>query len=228
MNTSLLPEQAYQILRSTGESRSTSEELAARIEREIAHGSDVLRWVLTLDPDASAELQVAALLHDAERIANLDTDTGFQGDRNSPEYEQYKRDHALRSATLAVERLTLMGVNPVVVARVAFLIAYHDHTGSEVEELADPDLNTLVAADSFSFFTSIASDMLAREGEERLQKKVYFMVEKMPVFLRKLLAEQDFTDPKHGLDPAAAEVIERVKRLVTSQFSISILSEDLR
>ncbi len=214
-----LVEQANQVLDNSFKNRSIlPEKVVARLEREVAHGHDVQKWVKTLNPKASDELLVAALLHDVERIINLEHDSGFTGDRNSSAYADHKKQHALRSAAYVTEQLTTIGLPFAQIVRIALLITHHDDTGSEVEKINDPDLNTLVAADSFSFFTSIAPDMLAREGEARLADKVYFMVEKMPTFLRKLLQDQDFTEAQHGLIPAQAVIIERVKNNVLAQF----------
>lgn len=209
---------AHDILKKTADVRLSEKEIGARIEREVAHGFDTQRWVLILNPSASDELLVAALLHDVERIVNLELDKGFSGDRGSVEYQIYKKNHALRSAAFVNEELISMGIPVPQVLKISLLISHHDDNGSEVEEHNDSDLNVLVAADSFSFFTSVAPDMLAREGETRLQDKIYFMIEKMTPSLRNILWQQDFRDQKHGLDSSAAEVIEKIKEEVLSSF----------
>ncbi len=214
-----LTHQAALLLEKTSESRDGEKEISARIAREVAHGYDVQRWAKILDPQASDELLAAALLHDVERIVNLEQNKAFGGDRNSPEYKAHKRQHAQRSASYVSEQLSALGIPSEQTIKIALLIAHHDDSGDQVTQINDPDLNTLVAADSFSFFTSVASDMLVREGESRLADKVFFMVEKMPVSLRQLLREQDFTDPSHNIDPELAIIIESVKTTVLLKFT---------
>lgn len=165
-----------------------------RQQREYGHAEDVANWIDTLSPDASAELLMAGWLHDSERLVDFDGTTGFKGDRSSPAYLEHKKGHAKRSAELAQKMLgELRWLGNI--ERVYFLILHHDDTGVEIEQLGDEELTTLAAADSFSFFTYIAPDMLQREGEQRLQDKANFMVDKMSARIRGLLSNQRLADP---------------------------------
>lgn len=168
---------------------NTLPEIQTRQERELGHATDVTNWITLLSPNASAELLMAGWLHDWERLVDFDGATGFKGDRNSSEYLKHKKDHAKRSAELAetvLQRQNWLGD----IDRVKFLISHHDDTGEEIERLGDEELMILAAADSFSFFTYIAPDMLEREGEARLQDKANFMVNKMSPQIRELLRNQ--------------------------------------
>ncbi len=138
----------------------------------------------------SQELQLAAIFHDIDRVVTPGVGGGFKGDRKSIAYENYKKSHARRSAGYIIPLLTKEGISTKSLKRVAFLISHHDDTGNEVEELNDKELNILVAADSLSFFSSIAPKLYEKEGEARLKDKVRFMIEKMPKFARELLASQ--------------------------------------
>jgi ribosomal protein S27AE len=154
---------------------------------EYRHGNDVLSWVQRLSPRATLPLQLAALFHDIDRVVTPGKGGGFRGNRNSAAYALHKKQHAQRSAVFIGPRLREIGFVSRVVERALFLIRHHDDTGEEVEVLRDPDLNTLVAADTFAFFTSIAPKLYATEGEARLRDKVRFMVDKLPDDARLLL-----------------------------------------
>jgi len=161
----------------------------------MGHAEDVFNWITVLSPTASVELLMAGWLHDCERLIDFEGTTGFKGDRNSPEYLEHKKNHAKRSAELAKTMLQKFNWQDESINRVCFLILHHDDTGEEIDRLGDEELTILAAADSFSFFTYIAPDMLAREGEARLQNKADFMVGKMSPRIRRLLGNQQLTDP---------------------------------
>lgn len=176
------------------------------LNTEFRHAVDILAWVRKLSPDPSLELQTAALLHDSERWTNTAASSGFQGDRQSPEYLLHKKEHGKRSAASADIILEHTDIQPESRERVRFLITHHDDTGEEIARFHDPELELLAAADSFSFFTSIAPTMLAREGEARLTKKIIFMVNKMPPILREILRDQSFDNPT--IDAIKSSVLE--------------------
>ena len=74
--------------------------------------------------------------------------------------------------------------------------------------LNDIELNALVAADSFAFFTSFAQKILQDEGEERLRDKIKFMVQKMPAELQKILRQHQLNDPR--FEVLKDEVIDKL------------------
>ncbi|MFH0749918.1 MAG: DUF4202 family protein [Candidatus Gottesmanbacteria bacterium] len=177
------------------ESPQAGSEIKTRQERELGHAADVANWIIILSPDATLDLQVAGWLHDCERLVDNEGTVGFKGDRTSPEYLAHKKGHAKRSADLAKVMLQRFGFSASNIDRTYFLILHHDDTGEEIDKIGDEELTILAAADSLSFFTFIAADMLQREGESRLQDKANFMVDKMSSGIRKLLGDQQITDP---------------------------------
>lgn len=189
------------------ENRHREAEIMQGIDGEKKHALAVLSWVRKINPNPSPELEVASLFHDVDRIVTPSVGGGFKGERNSQEYEEHKKAHARRSAAYITPLLAQEGLPQESVDKVRFLITHHDDTGKEVESFNDPDLNTLVAADSFAFFTSIAPKLYMAEGEERLKDKVKFMVEKMPQFARNMLEEQKLEN----------DVFERVKNQILSE-----------
>lgn len=191
--------------------RHRDAEIMQGIDGEKEHALAVLSWVRKINPNPSPELEASAIFHDVDRIVTPGVGGGFKGDRNSPEYEEHKKAHARRSAAYITPLIAQEGLPQDSVDRINFLITHHDDTGKEVESFNDNDLNTLVAADSFAFFTSIAPKLYAAEGEARLKDKVRFMVEKMPQFARNMLAEQTLDN----------EVFERVKNQALSDLKQS-------
>lgn len=165
------------------------------LARELIHARDVRRWLLIINPQASFEVRIAALLHDCERLTDRGEEQArFKGDRSSETYLEHKRNHAARSATLAGKMLTQNNIETSVILRVCWLISHHDDTGEQITTINDPELSELAAADTFSFFTSIARNMLDREGPERLTDKIRFMVGKTPPHLRLRLANIAISD----------------------------------
>jgi hypothetical protein len=178
------------------------------LEGEQAHAFDVLAWVRKLRPDAPSPLCLAALFHDIDRVVTPNVGGGFKGIRRGPEYALHKKRHANRSAAFIAPLLRERGFSSGIVDRALFLIVHHDDTGEEVAALADADLDCLVAADGFAFFTSIAPALFAAEGETRTRDKIRFMVEKLPESARLLLRE-------HRLQ---REVFERLKTEVIAEY----------
>jgi hypothetical protein len=175
-------------------SPQTEGEIKTHQEHEQGHAADVVNWITILSPSVSVELLMAGWLHDCERLVNFDGSYGFKGDRNSQEYLKHKKDHAARSAHLAQDMLQKSDWPVASIDRICFLVLHHDDTGEEIDQIGDEELTILVAADSFSFFTFIAPSMLREEGENRLQDKANFMVDKMSSGFRKLLSGQQIDD----------------------------------
>lgn len=154
------------------------------VEGEKLHALDVLAWVEKLAKKPSVALKLAALFHDIDRIVTPKAGGGFKGKRNSKEYFQHKKRHAARSANFIIPLLKKIAVSDNILKKTKFLILHHDDTGEEIVKLKNSDLNYLVAADSFAFFTSIAPKLYEIEGEEKIKDKIKFMTEKMPEFAR--------------------------------------------
>ena len=175
---------------------------------EEAHALDVLTWVQKLRPDVSVSLGLAALFHDIDRVVTPNAGGGFKGTRSGPEYARHKKEHAGRSAAFIAPLLRKCGFSAEIVDRAVFLIVHHDDLAEEVAAIGDSELDCLVAADSFAFFTSIAPKLYEAEGESRTRDKIRFMIEKLPDNARILLREQHLS----------SEVFERLKAEVISEY----------
>lgn len=159
------------------------------IEGEKLHALDVLNWAEKLSRHPSLPLKLAALFHDIDRVVTPKVGGGFKGERNSPAYFEHKKKHAKRSADFIISILRKLIPDNDILKRTEFIIIHHDDTGDEVKTLDDPELNNIVTADTFSFFTSVAQKLYDAEGEERILDKIRFMVDKIPHVTRVKLWE---------------------------------------
>lgn len=170
-------------------SRSRDAEIMQGIDGEKEHAKDVLSWVEKLTDNPSLALKVAALLHDIDRVITPNVGGGFKKDRKSKEYEVHKKNHAKRSVDYISAKFRYNEIEPQFIERVGFLILHHDDLREEIEPFNDKELDVLVAADSFAFFTTVAPKLYKAEGEERIKDKIRFMIKKMSPWAQKLLRE---------------------------------------
>ena len=162
------------------------------VDGEERHAMEVLNWASRLCPNGSLPLRLAAIFHDVDRIVTPGKGGGFKGDRTSEAYHDHKKQHAKRSVDFIMPLLRRRTLQTGILERTAFLIAHHDDPGKDVEALDDPELNVLVTADTFAFFTTIGPRLLSAEGSERTKDKIRFMIEKSPRATRDLLGSQTF------------------------------------
>lgn len=180
------------------------------VEGERRHGLDVLHWVEKRNNRSPVPLKIAALFHDIDRVVTPKFGGGFKGKRNTKAYKLHKTMHAKRSADYTIPVLRKNGFSEDILKRVEFLILHHDDTGSKVEKMKDQELDCLVAADSFAFFTTIAPKLYKAEGIKRIKDKIAFMVEKMPSATRRLLK-------KHRLQN---KIFEKLKNEAIRDFHV--------
>lgn len=135
------------------------------LRADYRHALDVWQWVLRLDPEAGAAVQLAALFHDVERIF---TEADSRGEQAVVDYDDYKARHAERSALVTEEVLREQGTPAELRTRVAELIAGHDQPGrvdgAEGELLED--------ADALSYFSLNSSGYLNYYGAEQARRKI--------------------------------------------------------
>jgi hypothetical protein len=130
------------------------------VRADWEHAVDTWQWVLRLEPEASAEVQLAALLHDVER---LESEADARIEHLAPDYQGFKDAHARRGAELV---RWLLSEGPWDVDRVVALVADHERAGD------DPERTLLVDADVLSFFGLNCAGYLANFGPDATGKKV--------------------------------------------------------
>lgn len=138
------------------------------LRADYRHALDVWQWVLRLDPEAGAAVQLAALFHDVERIF---TEADERSEQAVADYDGYKARHAERSARVTEEVLREQGAPEDLRSRVAELIAGHDQPG-RVDRRVGADGELLEDADALSFFSLNSSGYLKYYGAEQARRKM--------------------------------------------------------
>ena len=135
-------------------------------EYEISHGEKVLEHVLELNPQASSELQIAAMAHDIER--GYEAKNRLTRDQFSNDYDAYKAAHAKRGAEIIFKILHEYNfLSDEFINKVAYLMTNHEVGGDE-------DANDLRDADSVAFMqdsmTGLTNYMSIRTKEQTVAK----------------------------------------------------------
>lgn len=135
-------------------------------EEDSAHSLNTLDWVLTLKPDASMALQIAALAHDIDRSVQPRI---FQKENET--YDEYKQRHANRSAEIISNMMKELDFEEETIQKVHHLVTHHEVGGDE-------ESNILMNADSISYFDNSIAFYLKRKGEDYTKEKIRFMYER--------------------------------------------------
>jgi hypothetical protein len=167
--------------RNTGSRTRAFDDLLARfgalhdLERPLIradhrHALDTWQWTLRLAPDVPTSVQIAALLHDVER---LESQADARAEPLAPDHAALKAEHARRSARIALELARASGFDAATCARAARLVETHESTGPE------PDRALLNDADALSFFSQGSSDCLDCFGPAHTRRKIAFSLGRM-------------------------------------------------
>jgi len=139
------------------------------VRADLDHAVDTWQWVLRLEPFASLELQLAALLHDVERLGSEAVE---RVEHRAPDYVAFKAAHAQGGAREAAALLAPHFPERTV-ARVAELVAGHERPGADLEGLLLND------ADALSFFSLNCAGYLAWFGPEQTRRKVAYTLDRL-------------------------------------------------
>jgi hypothetical protein len=176
----------------------------AWVEAVHPHARHLLRtedWVLTLEPEASERLRIAAVLHDIER-AFPDADATWDSARDWDSVA-YNRWHQDRCAAIAAGWLREQAAPVQLVEGVDRLIRVHEDGGW-------PEADLLQAADSLSFLETLVPLVLVwvesgRAPRERAAAKLQSSLDRMHPELERAreLAEPMLQDALATLDAAS-------------------------
>jgi Domain of unknown function (DUF4202) len=134
------------------------------------HAIDTWQWVLRLCPEASGAVQMAALVHDVER---LESEADARVEHLAPDYVRFKESHARRGARIARALLSGCGIDGATCDRVAELVAAHERSRG------DSDGALLNDADALSFFSLNSAGYLDYFGYQQTWRKVVYSLERM-------------------------------------------------
>jgi hypothetical protein len=142
----------------------------ALVQADYDHALDVWQWLLRLDPRASVAVQLAALLHDIER---LEAEAERRVEHHARDYQAFKDAHGRRGATQAAALLRAAGVPEPVVCRAARLIATHERQSHAGEQALLND------ADALSFFAFNSAGFADYFGVEHTRRKVAYSLARL-------------------------------------------------
>jgi hypothetical protein len=165
------------------------------VRADYDHALDAWQWLLRLDGDASAAAQLAALLHDVERLGS---EADARLEQRAPDYDRYKRAHARRGAELVRALLAPLPLDPVTVERAAALVAAHDQPAAAD---APAELTLVNDADALSFFSLNAGGYLDYFGPAQARKKIAWTLARLSPRGRQRLAGVRLRDDVRALVP---------------------------
>jgi len=154
------------------------------VENDPMHAQSVHKWVLKLKPDADEALQIAALSHDIDRTMTGITEKDL---KDYSQIDEFKKQHAKRSAQFISEILRKRGYLEDVINKVAKLVENNEVGGDE-------ETNILTNADSISYFEGNIPTYLKRNGREQTKKKIQFMYKRIPEEVKTLVRNLSFEE----------------------------------
>jgi hypothetical protein len=157
------------------------------VRADLDHAIDTWQWTLRLDPDARASVQLAALLHDVERLRS---EADARVEHTAADYQAFKDAHARAGASIARALLEGAGVPDPIARDAAALIAIHERRAD------DPAIALVGDADALSFFSLNAAGYLRYFGPAQTAKKVAYTLARMSPRAR---AELPFLRLPHDL-----------------------------
>lgn len=158
-----------------------------------SHSKQVREFVLQIDPNASEELQIAALAHDIDRSVAPRT-----AQKPEEPYPKYKQRHALRSAKIMVDLMSKHGYSAKSITRVFKLIKNHEVGG-------DRETDILRDADSASYFANNIDFYLNKHGEKKTKEKITFMYDRASDRTKDLVKKMKFSK---GADKLMKDLIK--------------------
>jgi hypothetical protein len=148
------------------------------VRADYAHARDVWQWLLRLDPNASAAVQVAALFHDIERLVS---EGDARVEQHADDYQGFKDAHARGSAVLL--RATIGDLLPeALVARAAALVFDHERPDAR-----DPERTLLGDADALSFFSLNSGGYVDYFGAAQAARKIAWTLDRLSARARRRL-----------------------------------------
>jgi hypothetical protein len=149
------------------------------VAADLDHAVDTWQWLLRLCPNASLELQLAALFHDVER---LESEADRRIEQDAPDYAAFKDRHARRGGERAYELLRQVAIEERIASRVRELVGAHERRG------CDEDVDAINDADGLSFFSLNSPGYADYFGALQTRKKVAYTLRRLGMNARRRLA----------------------------------------
>ncbi len=172
------------------------------VPEDPQHASNTLEWLLHLDPDADAALQLAALGHDIDRAVSARKVQRSDFD----DYDDFKAAHARNSAAILREIMRECGVvDDALKQEVHRLVCAHEVGG-------DPRSELLKDADSVSYFDVNLSRYFEREGWEETRRRCTWGYLRLSRHARLIVAGLKFGEPLGELMNESIEAARALRR----------------
>jgi hypothetical protein len=145
------------------------------VRADYDHALDTWQWLLRLAPDADLGTQLAALLHDVERLVS---EADARIEHRASDYQTFKDAHAARGAELAEALLDEAGIDAETRRRTGRLIVLHE----QLPAMDDRDAEAVARlndADALSFFSLNSVGYLDYFGPEATRKKVAYTLRRL-------------------------------------------------
>lgn len=146
---------------------------------ELKHSELTLKWLLKLKLDAGESLKISALAHDIERAVTGITEKDL---KDYSKINEFKKEHAKRSAKITLDMMKKYGYNKQVLQKVKHLIEFHEEGGDEEQTI-------LMEADSLAYFDYNILHYFERYGRERTKSKIQFMYKRLSQKARDLVKQ---------------------------------------
>ncbi len=172
------------------------------VPEDPQHASNTLEWLLHLDPDADAALQLAALGHDIDRAVSARKVQRSDFD----DYDDFKAPHARNSAAILREIMReCVVVDDALTQEVHRLVCAHEVGG-------DPRSELLKDADSVSYFDVNLSRYFEREGWEETRRRCTWGYLRLSRHARLIVAGLKFGEPLGELMNESIEAARALRR----------------
>lgn len=151
---------------------------------EVKHAELVHKWVLRLKPDADEALQIASFSHDIDRAITGITEKDL---KDYSKIDQFKQEHAIRSARFIEEIMRKEGYDNDIIDKVKYLVTNHE-VGGDIES------DILRNADSLAYFEYNVPLYMERNGKDRAKGKIQFMYKRIPTDIRLIVKTMKYDD----------------------------------
>lgn len=155
----------------------------SEVKTDYQHSLSTREWVLKFSPDASEELQIAALAHDIDRAVPPRIKQ-----REGESYANYKQRHAGRSARIIADLMRKHGYEKESIEKVFHFVENHEIGG-------DTETSILTDADSISYFADNIEYYFKTRGVERTKSKIKFMFERVSDRAKREISKLRFKPP---------------------------------
>lgn len=155
------------------------------LDFEVKHAELTLKRLLELMPEADNAVQIAALAYDIDRGVYKITETHNLKDFGN--IDDFKREHAIRSAKVTKELLEKYDFDRDFIEKVTNIVENHEVGG-------DKETNALMDSDSISYFDYNIYEYYKKNGPEKTKKKVEFMTSRVSSKGLEVIKSIDYSD----------------------------------